>query len=50
MNRKKWISIIKAIKCKMTCCCQSTCNQPKDDRTVLKWVDDDGKPKQQIII
>lgn len=53
MDRKKWLIIINAIrklKCKLTCCCQSTCNQPQEDRTILKWVDDNGKSHKQIII
>jgi|TARA_R100001594_G_scaffold150639_2_gene213001 hypothetical protein len=57
MDRKKrrliiqaLITIITKIKCKLTCCCQSTCNQPREDRTVLKWVDDKGVPHKQVII
>ncbi len=57
MDRKKRRLIIQAlktiitkIKCKLTCCCQSTCNQPREDRTVLKWVDDKGVPHKQVII
>jgi hypothetical protein len=53
MDRKKWRLILNAlrkIKCKLTCCFQSTCNQPQEDRTELSWVDDNGIPKKQIII
>lgn len=57
MDRKKRRLIIKAlvkiftkIKCKLTCCCQSTCNQPREDRTVLRWVDDNGVSHRQVII
>lgn len=64
MDRKKWMIIMKAlrkIKCKLTCCCQSTCNQPEEDRTcvdrdqagvrtILRWIDNKGVPHKQVII
>ena len=47
---------LRKLRCKISCCCESQCNQPEDtdtppnSPTTLRWVDDDGVQREQIIL
>ena len=42
------IHSVKKLKCKITCCCKSTCNDT-NDKTEISYVDDNNNKKTLII-
>jgi hypothetical protein len=52
MNKIKLIEIVLEklikIKCKITCCCKSTCSE-NNDKTEINYVDDNNNKKTIII-